>query len=232
MPQREPKGLQRPLILLGPPGAGKGTQAKQVAQLYGVAHLSTGDMPRDYATRGTELGRRIQAIMNRGELIPDDVVVAMIENRIGEPDCAHGFILDGFPRNVAQAQVLDAMLGRKGWPEPVVINLRMDESRILRRLTGRRVCKVGGEIYNIYDYPPKSPGRCDRDGGELVQRDDDREEVIRKRMAAYRELTQPVAEHYRERSFFEEVDGLGCPESVTRDVLAAIEREENGVRHL
>ncbi len=170
--------------------------------------------------------------MDRGELIPDDMVVAMIEHRISEPDCAQGFILDGFPRTVAQAKVLDELLSRTGWPEPVVIDLRVDDSRILRRLTGRRVCKEGGEIYNIYDHPPKSPGRCDRDGGELVQRDDDREEVIRKRMVAYHELTQPVTEHYREQSFFEEVDGLGSPESVARAVLAVIEREEDGVSHL
>jgi len=217
---------------MGPPGAGKGTQAKLLAVLYGVPHLSTGDMLRDYATCGTDLGRRIGAVMNRGGMIPDDIVVAMMEHRISLPDCAGGFILDGFPRTVGQAEALDGLLARTGRPKPVVIDMRVDESRILRRLTGRRVCKVGGEIYNIYDHPPKSPNRCDRDGGELVQRDDDREEVIRKRLAAYHLLTQPVMEYYRGRNFLEEVDGLGSTESVTQALLTVIDREEAGVRHL
>jgi len=231
-PQQKPRGLSRPLILLGPPGAGKGTQAKQVADFYGVRHLSTGDMFRQYATHGTALGQRIKAVMNGGGLIPDDVVVAMIEHRIGEPDCARGFILDGFPRTVAQAEALEGLLARRGWPEPVVISLRVDESRILRRLTGRRMCKVNGEIYNIYDHPPKTPGRCDCDGGELIQRDDDREEVIRERLDAYHKLTEPVTEYYRKRNLVEEVDGLGDSEVVTRDLIAVVEREEKSGRHL
>jgi adenylate kinase len=217
---------------MGPPGAGKGTQAKKIADLYGVPHLSTGDMFRENISRGTELGRQAKAILERGELVPDDTVVAMVERRVTEPDCAAGFILDGFPRTVAQAEALEGILGRVGTAEPVVIAFRVDSALIVRRITGRRVCKVGGEIYNIYDRPPKTPGRCDHDGGELVQRDDDREEVIRQRLAAYQEYTQPVIEYYRRRNQIVEVDGSGSPEVVTRALVKMIDRKEDCGRHL
>jgi adenylate kinase len=226
------KGIPRPVILIGPPGAGKGTQAKKVAALYGVPHLSTGDMFRDHFRRGTELGVRAKAFMDRGELVPDEIVVAMIEQRIAAPDCAQGFILDGFPRTVAQAEALDLMLSRAGLADPLVVHVRVDPSLILRRLTGRRMCKVGGEIYNIYDRPPKTPNRCDQDGGELVQRADDREEVIRERLAAYEEHTQPVVAYYRRRGLVEELDGSGAPEEVTRALFDVIDREAERGRHL
>ncbi|MDE3135669.1 MAG: adenylate kinase [Acidobacteriota bacterium] len=226
------KGFPRPVILIGPPGAGKGTQAKTVAARYGVPHLSTGDMFRDHFGRGTELGVRAKAFMDRGELVPDEIVVAMIEQRIAAPDCAHGFILDGFPRTVAQAEALDRMLGRAGRSEPLVVHVKLDSSLILRRLTGRRMCKVGGEIYNIYDRPPKTPNRCDHDGGELAQRDDDREEVIRERLAAYEEHTQPVVAYYRQRGLVQDLDGSGAPEAVTRALFELIDREEGRGRHL
>lgn len=222
----------RPVILVGPPGAGKGTQAKQVAALYGVPHLSTGDMFRGNIARGTELGLRAKEFMNRGELVPDEIVVAMIEQRIAEPDCAKGFILDGFPRTVAQAEALDQMLSRAGFLEPLVIHVKLDPALILRRLTGRRMCKVGGEIYNIYDRPPKTPDRCDRDGGELVQRDDDREEVIRERLAAYHEYTEPVIAYYKRRDLVEDLDGSGAPEVVTHALFAVIDRKEERGSHL
>lgn len=220
------------MILLGPPGAGKGTQAKRLADIFQVPHLSTGDMLREYAKRGTDLGRRIQAVMNSGKLIPDDMVVAMIENRIDEPDCAQGFILDGFPRTVGQAEALESLLARTGRQEPVVIYLRVEESLVVRRITGRRMCKVDGEIYNIYDHPPKTPGRCDQDGGELIQRNDDREEVIRERLAAYHKLTKPVIKYYRERNRVGEIEGVGTQESVTCALVARIEQEENRGCHL
>ncbi len=212
---------------MGPPGAGKGTQAKKIAERYGVPHLSTGDMFRENIERGTELGRRVKAIMDHGDLVPDDAVVAMVEHRVSEPDCARGFILDGFPRTVAQAEALDEILDRTGAGDPVVVHIFVDPALIVRRLTGRRVCKVGGEIYNIYDRPPKTPGRCDRDGGELVQRDDDREEVIRERLEAYEEHTQPVIEYYRRRNQVLEIDGSGAPEEVNRAVLAEMNRKED-----
>jgi adenylate kinase len=226
------KGFSRPVILIGPPGAGKGTQAKKVAALYGVPHLSTGDMFRDNFRRGTELGTRAKAFMDRGELVPDDIVLAMIEQRIAAPDCAPGFILDGFPRTVAQAEALDRMLERTGLPGPLVVYVKLDASLILRRLTGRRMCKVGGEIYNIYDRPPKTPNRCDHDGGELVQRDDDREEVIKERLAAYEEHTRPVIAYYRQRGLVRELEGSGAPEAVTRALFEVIDREEGRGGHL
>jgi adenylate kinase len=231
-PEPQRKGLRRPVILIGPPGAGKGTQAGRIAGHYDVPHLSSGDMLREYATHGTELGSRIKAVMDRGEFIPDAVVVAMMEHRTAMPDCADGFILDGFPRTVGQAEALDVLLERRGLSDPVAIQLRVDQSLILRRLTGRRMCKVDGQIYNIHDQPPKTPGRCDRDGGELIQREDDREEVIRERLAVYDKLTQPVIEYYRGRKLLEEVDGVGTPESVTRGLIAVIEREEGRGRQL
>lgn len=220
------------VVLMGPPGAGKGTQAKKIAERYGLPHLSTGDMFRENIRRKTELGQRVKAIMDRGDLVPDDAVVAMVEQRISEPDCAKGFILDGFPRTVAQAEALGGILGRTDVDDLMVVHLSVDPALIIRRLTGRRVCKVGGEIYNIYDRPPKTPGRCDKDGGLLVQRDDDREDVIRERLAAYEEHTQPVIEYYRRRDQIVEVDGSGAPEEVTRAVLAGMDRKEDRGRQL
>jgi adenylate kinase len=179
------RALKQPLILLGPPGAGKGTQAKQLARLYGVPHLSTGDMLRDHVSRGTELGRKAKPIMERGELVPDEIVLGMVEERIAQPDCAGGFVFDGFPRTLAQAKALDQILERARMGPPLVFHFVVDTKLLFRRLTGRRMCKIGGEIYNIYEHPPKVPGRCDNDGGELVQRPDDREDVIRERLPAY-----------------------------------------------
>ncbi len=220
------------MVLIGPPGAGKGTQAKGLARVYGVPHLSTGDMFRENIRRGTAVGRQAQAAMKRGDLVSDEIVVAMVGERLAEPDCAGGFVLDGFPRTVAQAEALAGLLRRAGGAEPVAVEIQVDSSLLLRRLTGRRMCKVDGEIYNIYDRPPKTPGRCDRDGGELVQRDDDREEVIRERLAEYEKHTLPLLEYYRRQGQLEEVDGSGEAAAVTRALVDAIERKEYRGRHL
>jgi adenylate kinase len=219
------KGLGRAVIFLGPPGAGKGTQAKQIAQEYGVPHISTGDMFREHVSRGTPLGLRAKAIMERGELVPDDLVLSMVEERISRLDCADGFILDGFPRTLPQAQRLDEILGRCK-VQPLVIHFVVDQNQLIRRLTGRRTCGICGEIYNIYDHPPKVPGRCDRDGGELVQRPDDREEVIAERLAAYERQTRPLVDYYRGRGVLKDVDGMAAPEAVTKDVLELLAREK------
>jgi len=162
------------VIFLGPPGAGKGTQAKELAARYGVPHLSTGDMLREHVSKGTPLGIKAKPIMERGELVPDSLVLQMIRERIERPDCTHGFVFDGFPRTVAQAKYLGELLKQHGYKRPFVIHLAIDTSVLLPRLTGRRTCKVCGEIYNIHDRPPKVAGICDADGGELVQRPDDR----------------------------------------------------------
>jgi adenylate kinase len=216
--------LKRAVIFLGPPGAGKGTQAKGVAQLYGVPHLSTGDMFREHVSRGTELGRRAKPIMERGELVPDDIVLGMVEERISRPDCAKGFVFDGFPRTLPQAQALDEILKRRQFGRPLVIHLVVDYDDLLRRLTGRRTCSVAGEIYNIYDHPPKVPGRCDNDGGELIQRPDDRPEVIRERLSTYERQTKPLTEYYRQQGVLEAVDGSASMEEVSRAVLAVLAR--------
>jgi adenylate kinase len=213
------KGLGRAVIFLGPPGAGKGTQARQIAESYGVPHLSTGDMFREHVSRGTPLGLRAKPIMERGELVPDDLVLSMVEERISRADCGDGFILDGFPRTLPQAEKLDEILRRRFKTAPLVVHFVVDPNQLMRRLTGRRTCAIGGEIYNIYDHPPKVPGRCDRDGGELVQRPDDREEVIAERLAAYDRQTRPLVDFYRGRGVLEDVDGMATPAAVTKNVL-------------
>ncbi len=220
------KGLGRAVIFLGPPGAGKGTQARQIAESYGVPHLSTGDMFREHVSRGTPLGLRAKPIMDRGELVPDDLVLSMVEDRISRPDCADGFILDGFPRTLPQAEKLDEILRRRFKVVPLVVHFVVDKNQLMRRLTGRRVCGIGGEIYNIYDHPPKVPGRCDRDGGELIQRPDDREEVIAERLAAYERQTRPLVDYYRQRGVLKDVDGMAAPQAVTKNVLELLAQKK------
>jgi adenylate kinase len=220
------KGLGRAVIFLGPPGAGKGTQARQIAESYSVPHLSTGDMFREHVSRNTPLGLRAKPIMERGELVPDDLVLSMVEDRISRPDCADGFILDGFPRTLPQAEKLDEILRRRFKTDPLVVHFVVDQDQLMRRLTGRRTCKIGGEIYNIYDHPPKVPGRCDHDGGELIQRPDDREEVIGERLAAYERQTRPLVDYYRRRGVLKDVDGMAAPAAVTKNVLELLAQQK------
>ena len=218
--------LDRALIFLGPPGAGKGTQAKQIAQSCGVPHLSTGDMFRDAVKRDTELGRRVKPIMDRGNLVPDDLVMKLVEERLSRPDCAHGFVFDGFPRTIAQASQLDAILVRRGFGKPLVIDLVVSADKLMRRLTGRRTCSVGGEIYNIHDAPPKVDGICDVDGGKLVQRADDTPEVVKERLAAYERQTKPLTDYYQRQGVLHAVDAGASVEEVgraLRDVLKGLE---------
>jgi adenylate kinase len=213
------------VIFLGPPGAGKGTQAKEVARLYHVPHLSTGDMFREHVGNATQLGLKARPLMERGELVPDEIVLGMVEDRISRPDCKHGFVFDGFPRTLPQAERLDALLREKKFGQPLVLHFVVKTARLLQRLTGRRTCRVGGEIYNIYDRPPKVPGKCDADGGELFQRPDDREEVIRHRLESYERQTMPLVEHYRQQGVLEDVDSSAGVEQVTESVLAILARE-------
>ena len=220
------KGLGRAVIFLGPPGAGKGTQARQIAEAYGVPHLSTGDMFREHVSRGTPLGLRAKPIMERGELVPDDLVLSMVEDRISRPDSAGGFILDGFPRTIPQAEALDEILRKRFKTDPSVVHFVVDKNQLMRRLTGRRTCGIGGEIYNIYDHPPKVPGRCDRDGGELIQRPDDREDVIAGRLAAYERQTRPLVDYYRRQGVLKDVDGMAAPEAVTKNVLELLAQKK------
>jgi adenylate kinase len=191
-----------PVILLGPPGSGKGTQAKKIAEHYGIPQISTGDLLRGHVSRGTGLGRDAQAIMARGELVPDDLMYGIVADRLAQPDCSRGYILDGFPRTAGQAGWLDAFLEKQFFEKsekwtPIVIRLDVDYTQLLLRLTGRRSCPTCGRIYNVHFQPPRSNEMCDLDDSKLIQREDDREEVVRPRLDAYEAQTKPVAEYYQ-----------------------------------
>jgi len=221
--QLRPHGkLDRAVIFLGPPGAGKGTQAKVLAKYFGAPHLSTGDMLREHIEHGTSLGMQAQPIMSRGELVSDSLVLKMVAERIERPDCTHGFVFDGFPRTVAQAQYLGQLLVEHGARRPIVIHLVIDLPLLMKRLTGRRLCKVGGEIYNIYDNPPRVAGKCDVDGGELIQRPDDSEEVISPRLAAYEKQTSPLVAYYRRLGLLHQIDAAKSVEEVKQQVLQSV----------
>jgi adenylate kinase len=224
--------LNRVLIFLGPPGAGKGTQAKRIAQRYHVPHLSTGDMLRDAIARDSKLGRLAKPVMERGDLVPDDLVMAMVEERLSAPDCAGGCVFDGFPRTLPQAQGLKEVLERLGFEKPLVVDFHVDEETLLRRLAGRWTCSVGGEIYNVYDAPPKVAGICDRDGGKLVQRSDDRPEVVKERFRAYEQQTKPLADYYRRQGVLEVVVASASMEEVSRALAVILERAQGRDGHL
>ncbi|MFQ5925865.1 MAG: adenylate kinase [Terriglobia bacterium] len=215
--------LARPVVLLGAPGAGKGTQAREVAKHFGVPQIATGDMFRDHAARGTELGRQAKPVTDRGALVSDEIVSAMVDERIRQADCRRGFLLDGFPRTLPQAERLKEILADASFAPLLAVNLEVSYDNLLRRLTGRRTCKTCGAIYNLYDRSPSVPARCDRDGGELVQRADDREEVIRERLAAYERQTKPLIEYYRQRDALVEVNGDESPEALTRRLIQLLE---------
>jgi adenylate kinase len=215
-----------PIILLGPPGAGKGTQAKAIVARYCIPQISTGDILRENRAQGTELGKRAAAIMDRGELVPDELVCDMVAARLAQPDCARGFILDGFPRTVKQAEWLDALLSKRAaQAPPVVISLKVDYNDLLRRLTGRRSCPACGRIYNVYFQPPRVPDVCDVDGSKLVARQDDSEAVISERLKAYEKQTLPLADYYRRSGRLREVAGDAPVEQVTAAILKAIEHD-------
>ncbi|MBI4461639.1 MAG: adenylate kinase [Acidobacteria bacterium] len=216
-------GLPRPVVLLGPPGAGKGTQARELAKHFGVPQIATGDMFRDHVARRTELGQQAKAIMERGELVSDDIVSAMVEERIQRPDCRRGFLLDGFPRTLPQAERLEEILSQAGFPPVLAINLEVSYDRLVWRSTGRRTCKTCGAIYNVYDRPPRLPDRCDRDGGGLFQRADDREEVVRERLGQYERKSRPLIDFYRQRGALLEVGGDEAPEVLTGRLLELLE---------
>ena len=219
---RVPERLDRAVIFLGPPGAGKGTQAKELARAYRVPHLSTGDMFREHVSQDTPLGRQVKPIMARGELVPDSLVLKMVRERIERPDCTHGYVFDGFPRTVPQAQYLTVLLRQNGYRPALVIYLAIDPALVLRRITGRRMGKVGGEIYNIFDRPPKVEGCCDHDGGELEQRPDDRAEIVGPRLEAYEKQTEPLVAYYRRLGRLYEVDASKDAEEVKRRIFEIV----------
>ena len=203
-------------IFLGAPGAGKGTQAREVAKHYGIPQISTGDILRDAVRRQTALGLAAKARMEAGELVPDEVVDGIVEERINQPDCKDGFILDGFPRTISQAQFVDRILEAKGKGRPLVLDIEVSEDLLLKRLTGRLTCSKCGEIYNIYFNPPKIPGICDKDGGKLIHRADDNEGTIRQRLEAYHKQTTPLIEYYRDQGVLLALDGNKDSEAIAQ----------------
>jgi adenylate kinase len=217
------------IILFGPPGAGKGTQAKLIAERYHVPQISTGDILRDNVRRQTALGIKAKQVMDRGELVSDALVCEMVVDRLAAPDCENGYILDGFPRTVAQAEWLDEHLARQVFDNtrccgaPIVVQFLVEYNILLQRLTGRRTCPTCGRIYNVHFQPPKSAGVCDVDGSQLVTRKDDREDVIAERLKAYDQQTLPLAEYYRARGRLVQINGDQAPEQVTEGALAAIQ---------
>ncbi len=194
------------LLLIGPPGAGKGTQAERLRQRYGMAHISTGDMLREEVRQGTPLGLQAQGLMAAGKLVPDQVIVGMIEARLGRPDLAGGFLLDGFPRSRTQAEALLSMLSRQGKPLHSVIQLDLCDEEIVRRLCLRRSCPGCGRVYHLHSNPPQQEGLCDADGQPLVHREDDNEFTIRARLAVYHEQTEPVVEFFQRRGLLRKLD--------------------------
>ncbi|CAN5478775.1 adenylate kinase [soil metagenome] len=210
------------LVLVGPPGAGKGTQAEFIAERFSIPKISTGDIFRANVSGGTELGKLAKQYMDAGDLVPDKVTIAMVRDRLGEPDAAAGFLLDGFPRNVAQAYELDSVLGDLGSSLDVVLELQVENEEVVKRLSGRRVCRKCGHIWHVEYDATATAGICDKCGGELYQRDDDKAETVRHRLDVYAEQTSPLIEFYSGRSQLVVVNALGAVEDVTERAIAAL----------
>ncbi len=213
------------LVFLGAPGAGKGTQAKKLVEKYGIPQISTGDLLRAAVAQGTPLGKEAKSYMDRGELVPDQVVLGMVKERISQDDCKKGFILDGFPRNVAQAEALDKMLAEMNIPLDLALNVDVPFEDLMKRLTGRRTCKSCGQMYNIYYSPSKVEGKCDKCGGELFQRDDDKEETIKKRLDVYRAQTEPLIDYYSKKGILKNVSGTGSIDEIFNSICAILEKK-------
>jgi len=197
------------IILLGPPGAGKGTQAKMLVDKYGIPQISTGEILRANLKAGTQLGLEAKKYMDAGKLVPDEVVIGIINNRIQEEDCRRGYMLDGFPRTVAQAQALDKILAEQGSGIDDVISIEVADHELMGRLTGRRTCRQCGQGFHVMFDPPKVEGICDKCGGELYQRDDDNEKTVANRLKVYSDQTQPLIDYYKKKSLLRSIDGVG-----------------------
>ncbi|MDH2423812.1 adenylate kinase [Sphaerisporangium sp. TRM90804] len=212
------------VVLVGPPGAGKGTQAQFIASNLSIPKISTGDIFRANVSGGTELGRLAKEYMDRGDLVPDEVTIAMVRDRLSEPDAQEGFLLDGFPRNVPQAQILNKMLAEFGTALDIVLELVVDDEEVVRRLAGRRTCRSCGKVWHIAFDPPTKEGVCDACGGELFQRDDDREETIRHRLEVYQEQTAPLISFYADEHILHGVDATGPVEEITQRAMRELSR--------
>ncbi len=211
------------LILLGPPGAGKGTQAAGIVEKYSIPHISTGDIFRKNIKEGTELGRKAKEYMNQGQLVPDSLTVSLVEDRLKQEDAQNGFLLDGFPRNVYQAEALDKVLAEKGEEITCVVNIQVDQSILVGRAVGRRICKDCGSTYHIEFNPSKSEGVCDKCAGSLYQRDDDNEETVSKRIKVYIDETSPLVDYYSKSGKIANIDGQQDIEKVFVDVVKVLE---------
>jgi adenylate kinase len=212
------------VILLGPPGVGKGTQAARIASEFGIAHISTGDMFREAVAAGTELGKTAREYMAAGALVPDEIVIGMVEERLGRPDTQKGFLLDGFPRTIPQAEALERLLEKLGRPVTAVVDLVADEELLISRLSGRRVCASCGATYHVENNPPRVQGVCDVCGGEVRQREDDRPEAIRERLREYSSKTAALTEHYSRAGLLESIAASGTPQEVFDLVREALIR--------
>jgi adenylate kinase len=211
------------IILLGPPGSGKGTQAQKMVERYHIPQISTGDILRGAVKERTPLGMEAQGYMDQGTLVPDEVVVGIVRERLKESDCKGGFILDGFPRTVPQAEALDSTLGEMQRAIDHVVSIEVPNEELIKRLTGRRTCRNCGAMYHIIFDPPAKEGVCDRCGEELYQRDDDQEETIRARLQVYEEQTAPLIAYYRGKGLLRAIDGVGAIEEIFRNIVQAIE---------
>ncbi|MEE9366156.1 MAG: adenylate kinase [Dehalococcoidales bacterium] len=214
------------VIFMGAPGAGKGTQASMVARKLNLVHISSGDLFRQALEQGTELGKKAKAYMERGILVPDEITIQMVMERLSAPDGENGVILDGFPRNLPQAEALDSALGEQGKAVDKVVSISVSEEELIRRLSGRRLCRQCQAVYNMVNSPPGVAGKCDKCGGELYQRPDDKSETVKKRLDVYFAETAPLVDYYRHQGKLLEIEGEGSVEEVAQRIVAALPAEK------
>ena len=210
------------IVLLGAPGAGKGTQAKKLIDKYGIPQISTGDILRQNVAEGTPLGKEAKSYMDKGELVPDSVVLGLVEDRLKKDDCKKGYILDGFPRNTAQAEALDKILASLGMSLTGALSVDVPKDDLMKRLTGRRTCKGCGQMYNVYFSPSKNESVCDKCGGALFHRDDDKEETIKRRLDVYDAQTAPLIDYYKKSGILKSVTGVGSIDEIFSKVCSAL----------